>query len=366
MSISTLLSNYPHLTKEFIEREYFFLNKSCARICSEQTIQLHKLKALFVHYQIQKKPVGSHCITSQEEKINKILQQHPFATKEFMQEQYVINQKSLPDLMQEFEINYDQTKKLLEYYKIPMRSISQAAKTDAFKTKLHTTLKDKYGVETNISQAAATKKKKAEKCLTEFGVDNFFKRHDFKKIKEEGYQQRYGMSCGEWKSLRSSEVWANKSEQERQEWLDKSINSDAARTKSIKGYRESKGEAAISEALAALQITHTRQFVIKYEEGGKRRRYFYDLFIPELNLLIEFNGDYWHANPAMYNAEDVLNYPSGQTTAAERWKKDEHKKAVALERKYAIIVVWEKEINKLTNEQLIKLIQTKIYAEGKN
>jgi hypothetical protein len=346
--------------------EYIFHNKSSACICREQSIHSHKLKALFVHYQIQRKPVGSHCITSQEEKINKILQQHPFATKEFMQEQYAINQKSLPDLMQEFKINYDQTKKLLEYYEIQMRGISQAAKTNAFKTKLHATLKDKYGAETNISQSAATKQKKAEKCLTEFGVDNFFKRHDFKKIKEEGFQQRYGMSCSEWRSLCSSEVWNNKSEEERQEWLDKSINSDAARTKSIKGYRESKGEAAISDALAALQITHTRQFIIKYEEEGKKRRYFYDLFISELNLLIEFNGDYWHANPALYNAEDVLNYPSGQTTAAERWKKDERKKAVALERKYAIIVVWEKEINNLTNEQLIKLIQTKIYAKSKN
>lgn len=365
MSIFNILAEYPHLTNEFILNQYITLNKSVATISKEQNISPYKIQKLFTRYNIILKPVGSHSITSLESKIVKILQQHPFASREFMYEQYVEKQKSLPDFQNEFNIKYHNTQKLLEYYRITARSISQAVKTDAFKTKLRVTLKDKYGAETNISQSAAIKEKKAIKCLDQFGVDNFFKRHDFKPIKEEGYQRRYGMNCSEWRSIKNTEVWNNKTEEEKKQWLEKSIQSDAAKAKSIKGYRESKGEMVISEALAAMQIMHTRQFIIKYAEEGKNRRYFYDLFIPELNLLIEFNGDYWHANPDMYKPEDVLNYPSGTTTAADRWKKDEHKKAVAENRKYDIIVIWESELKKLTNDQLIQLLKNKIYANCK-
>lgn len=361
MDPSTILDKYPSLTKQFIESEYFTLNKSRDTICKEQNIAQYKLKILFEYYQIPDKPIGSHCKTSVEEKIHKIILQHPFATESFMREQYVDRLKSFPDLQSEFGINYDQTKKLLSFYNIPIRTISQAVLSPTYKTKLHSTLKIKYGVDTNISQSIEIKQKKSKKCLDKFGVDNFFKKHDFKRIKEEGYQQRYGMSCSEWKRLKSAEVWASKTEEEKRDWLDRSIQSDSSKLKSIKGYRESKGESIVSEVLTALQITHTRQFIIKYEEGTKKRRYFYDIYVPALNILIEFNGDYWHANPLMYNAEDILRYPYGETTAAERWKKDDHKRSVAIDRKYNIIVVWESEINKLTNEQLIQLIKNKIY-----
>ena len=43
----------------------------------------------------------------------------------------------------------------------------------------------------------------------------------------------------------------------------------------------------------------------------------FDIFIPKYNLLIEYNGDYWHANPTKYKA-DYFNHKKNKT-AQEIW-----------------------------------------------
>jgi hypothetical protein len=32
----------------------------------------------------------------------------------------------------------------------------------------------------------------------------------------------------------------------------------------------------------------------------------FDVYLPQYNLLIEYNGDYWHCNPKKYNAPTIL------------------------------------------------------------
>ena len=47
---------------------------------------------------------------------------------------------------------------------------------------------------------------------------------------------------------------------------------------------------------------------------------FYDI---DKNKCIEFNGDYWHANPKIYNAEDVINFPGKRNIKAKDiWDKE--------------------------------------------
>jgi very-short-patch-repair endonuclease len=360
------LKRHPTLIKEYVIEEYVNKKRSMDSLCKEHKIGPNLLKDLFDFHGIVQRTVAENAYSTLEEKIKSILQVFPFANIKFIETEYIVNQKSLPDLQKEYGLNSDHVIKLLKYYNLPRRSISEASKTKVFKQKLKNTLTKKYGqgVE-NISQIDFVKKKKRNNCLSTLGVDNFFKQKNIKEVIERGFQNNYGCSISEYRRKKSKEVWAFLTEEEKTSWLEKSIQSDFAQSKQV-GYRTSKGEETLSEILSELQITHTRQLQLKYEEVNKKRRFFYDIYIPKLNLIIEFNGDYWHANPDLYKASDLIHYRFGDITAEEIWNKDLKKKKLAESAGYSIITVWEKEIKKLSNKEILNLIQTKIYEVAKN
>lgn len=77
--------------------------------------------------------------------------------------------------------------------------------------------------------------------------------------------------------------------------------------------------------------------------------YFYDCYIKELKLIIEFNGDVFHANPKIFNAHDNPN-PFDKTLPAEEiWEADNKKVNHALDNGYKIIIIWENELRINTN-----------------
>lgn len=71
-------------------------------------------------------------------------------------------------------------------------------------------------------------------------------------------------------------------------------------------------------------------------------KYFkYDFTIPELKIIIEFNGDSWHGNPKIYSENDKPHPIDKEITAMELWKYDEIKKQAAESRGFKLIYVWE-------------------------
>lgn len=77
--------------------------------------------------------------------------------------------------------------------------------------------------------------------------------------------------------------------------------------------------------------------------------YFYDCYIKELKLIIEFNGDVFHANPKIFNAHDNPNPFDKTLTAEEIWEADNKKVNHALDNRYKIIIIWENELRINTN-----------------
>ena len=64
-----------------------------------------------------------------------------------------------------------------------------------------------------------------------------------------------------------------------------------------------------------------------------------DIYIPDMKLAIEFNGDYWHMNPLLYSESDVnINL---NMTAKEKWDYDELKINECQKMGIELIVVWE-------------------------
>ena len=98
----------------------------------------------------------------------------------------------------------------------------------------------------------------------------------------------------------------------------------------------SNGEISISNYLISKNIEFKNQFQIKNVS------FIYDFYLPLYNIIIEYNGDFWHANPTIYNEDKIL---TDGKTAEEIWEKDKLKKQIAEENGYKFYTIWEKDYN---------------------
>jgi len=77
-----------------------------------------------------------------------------------------------------------------------------------------------------------------------------------------------------------------------------------------------------------------------------------DIFIPSLNLIIEYFGDYWHCNPNTYN-KDYFNKKKNMF-AWQIWEYDRSKLDLIKDNGYNLEVIWEGDLK--NNNKIIKHI----------
>jgi len=80
-----------------------------------------------------------------------------------------------------------------------------------------------------------------------------------------------------------------------------------------------------------------------------------DIFIPKFNLIIEYNGDYWHCNPKKYTSE-YFNEKKGKT-AKDIWEYDLRKLELIKSYGYNLEVIWESDYK--SDPNIIKKIINK-------
>jgi len=85
----------------------------------------------------------------------------------------------------------------------------------------------------------------------------------------------------------------------------------------------------------------------------------YDFLIHK-KLLLEVQGDYWHANPTIYNHTDVIDMGNTKMTAAEVWERDTIKKKIAVDNGFTIVYIWENEMRQLSDEDLEQLLISRL------
>jgi hypothetical protein len=83
--------------------------------------------------------------------------------------------------------------------------------------------------------------------------------------------------------------------------------------------------------------------------------YLFNFVIPTNKKIIEFNGDYWHANPAIYESSWVNK--NSNLTAEEIWKYDRDKNRFAENMGYSVFVVWENDYRKNKDEIINKCLE---------
>jgi hypothetical protein len=292
-----------------------------------------------------------HCdkLTNKEDVfINLIKLNFPnFIDKEWIQEHYVNQNRSLNSLKNEYKIPRKCLEKILLKQNFKLTNISEGVKRSREDSKM-TCLK-KYGVE-NPSQSLLIQEKKEKTFLKNYGTTNIFKHKFFLENVKKNIIEKYGITLNELRSIRSKEVWKNKTKEERDTWIEKTISNSVIKQR--KGFVTSKGEREVSKILIDLGYSVQTPFLIQYE---KKRYFSYDILLNDFNKIIEYNGDLIHANPIKYNEDDILTFPLVRKVK-DIWIKDELKKEIALTKGYEVIVIWESDFkkNKFKQKDYIK------------
>lgn len=113
-----------------------------------------------------------------------------------------------------------------------------------------------------------------------------------------------------------------------------------------------------------LEYIHTFLTDISYDYNNKQyciwnqhtnSPMFYDATSTKRMKIIEYNGDYWHANPEKYEKDFVLKQSGA--SAEEIWERDRLKICSANDRGFEVFTVWENEF--ITNPETVKEKLTK-------
>lgn len=250
-------------------------------------------------------------------------------------------------------------------------SIKKANNSEAVKKLREETNLERYGSRHNFCKDHPSRKQWEERLLTEEGITNVFQRESVKRKAKETMLEKYGVEYAAQSELFlvTEEYMINKygEEQGKKAWKELCYNRGKSNRLSyyVDKYGEEEGRKKYSERIANIQTHYTNKnnkisslnikfrellnsLSIQYEEEfclwlDDIHPKYYDFKIG--NSIIELNGDFWHANPNKYKADDIINFPGQSYTAAQVWERDEIKRELALTNGYRIYYFWESQIN---------------------
>lgn len=262
----------------------------------------------------------------------------PLLTKEILHDRYCIKMQSLVQIKSEFEIDYNSTIFLLDYFKFDKRGQSAAAK-NCGPQKILTSL-ERYGSINPLSKDTEPYKKRNLTVKGKYGVSNIFETEYAKKIIIEKWPET---KIKRERALLDNYGWSSPFQ------VPSILKQALSKSKIQKNGLYKK----IASRLENIGINFETEFILK----TNNRSYFYDFLIG--TKIVELNGDYWHANPEKYRADDLIIYPGKRILrAAEVWKKDEEKIHCANNAGFEVLIFWEKEINKTPDNVVLKILES--------
>lgn len=118
--------------------------------------------------------------------------------------------------------------------------------------------------------------------------------------------------------------------------------------KNTLGTRVSKSSKKIDTLLREIKINFETEYTIPNTYK------FVDFYLYDLNIVIEYFGDYWHMNPRLYEKEFFNK--TLKVTSEEVWEKDRKRNLEILEKikDCTLIIIWE--TTKIDSTYLLKLI----------
>ena len=268
------------------------------------------------------------------------------SNKNTLYNDYVIEHKSLPDLRDEYNISYRNIIFLLDYYSIKKRTKKSSSKLISV-NKYKDTCLDKYGVD-NISKLPEVKLKRQLSYKKKKFLENLeLKKNKYEWIKNES---RFGHIDNIYKNVDENVIkkeYIKIVKQHHNHWND--LNDEEKNTINKQG---GKLESLVSNILDKLNLTYVRNF--KFGQNT------FDFRISNTYLLIEVNGDFWHANPLFHSENELLNFPFKRERVKRIWDKDKTKKLYVENNGFKVLYIWENDIKNMFEDDLFIYIIDKI------
>jgi len=227
--------------------------------------------------------------------------------KKSLESMYIKDKKSTPMIAEELNVNKQTLINTMKYYGIKLRNVTQASKNQYERDGIWNKGKTKHD-HPSIMKYAKLREGKNNPFYTAPGVE-----------------ERRQKSRDRWHQLvRAGKILDNRNPKTT--------------------------ELRFEYILKELKIQFLRNFCLRRNDGSWR---YYD-FLIDGKSLVELQGNYYHANPAMYNGSDTIVVSSTHRLASDIWKYDLDKRKSAKEYGYSYLVLWEQDIIKMSDEQLKK------------
>jgi G:T-mismatch repair DNA endonuclease (very short patch repair protein) len=119
--------------------------------------------------------------------------------------------------------------------------------------------------------------------------------------------------------------------------------------------KTSKPQQEITETIRSMfpELTVFENFPILKKRGCYKA----DILLKEINVIIEFNGTYWHCDPRFYK-NDYFNKRK-KLKAEKIWRYDSIRKEHLESLGYRVIVIWEHDYNN-SREDTLKILKEDI------
>lgn len=187
----------------------------------------------------------------------------------------------------------------------------------------------RYGVD-NISQHEDIKKKKIATTMLHYGVTNPFQAREVKEKMRQTCLRKYGVE--------------HATQMNAQTRIKQAIQTNIERYGVPYGFLNTEpGYSKISQ-LFFDSLREEYPNAVYATNGGEHRidRYSLDWYDPDSNTAIEFNGDYWHANPKFYPPDWV--HPIKKCLASDIWTCDKRKYDYLTSLGITVYIVWESDV----------------------
>jgi hypothetical protein len=226
---------------------------------------------------------------------------------DFLRKSYIEDQDSLPILCEKVGgLDLKNMSYVLTYNNIDVRTIKETRSIDGYKNRIKSTNLGRYGKENPLCKGTEPFEKRNNTVLEKYGVEN---------------------------------VW---------QCIDQFVNEFGSNSKI------SKLNKKIYNILNENGIKYDTEYPIKYTLNSKLKFKSFDIRIE--NLLIEINGDYWHANPNLYKPDTIFQFPKNSLTSEEIWEMDKYKKEIAESQGYKVVYIWENFIKKSNDGEILQYI----------
>lgn len=262
---------------------------------------------------------------------------------------------SFEDLIVKYNIPRNNLQKILKIYNIKLRDMSESKHTKQYQEKYVSTVENRYGVK-NVSVIPEIKEKKKQTSLKNNGyINNFcnpliqkkaFNNLDFEKISNSNKKSnllKYGVE-----NVAQIPEIANKISKTHLK-----IQSKYSYQQRLKNTQKARESCKYVSSLELRIQSLLDELLIEYTKNKFLGNYNFD-FIFKNKIILEIQGDYWHGNPIKYKENDIL---FGNKTAKMIWNKDLKKQKFVENKGFKIFYLWENDINKMTNDDLIQYLK---------